>query len=175
MSSRALCLGCLLTVGLVSRLSLAQVAFPLQPSSNGRYLVDQNGTPFFMVGDAAQSAAASPTLAEFRTYVDTRVSQGFNTINVNFIEHFYAQNAPADRDRNQPFTTAGNFSTPNDAFFAGLEQKVAYARSKGVFVSLAFYMGVGDHHEGWYDVLASSVNTTAVCNAFGQYLARGRA
>src|SRR5215470_3288215 len=99
-------------------------AFPLRVSANGRYLVDQNGAPFFMVGDAAQSAAAAPTLAQFQTYVDTRVSQGFNTINVNFLEHLYAPNPPADRDGNQPFTTAGDFSMPNDVYFAGVEKKV---------------------------------------------------
>ena len=149
------------------------VAFPLRASANGRYLVDQNGAPFFMVGDAAQSAAAAPTLAQFQSYVDTRVSQGYNTINVNFIEHRYAPNPPADRDGNQPFTTAGTFSTPNDAYFAGLEQKVAYAASKGVLVSLAFYVGGGSHAEGWYNELSSAANTQAVCYAFGQYLANG--
>src|SRR5215471_20114416 len=90
--------------------ALATPAFPLHPSSNGRYLVDQNGTPFFMVGDAAQSAAAAPTVAQFQMYVDTRVSQGYNTININFVEHHYAPNPPADRDGNQPFTTTGDFS-----------------------------------------------------------------
>src|SRR5262249_7377627 len=107
------------------------------------------------------------------SYIDTRVSQGYNTVNVNFVEHLYAPNPPSDRDGNQPFTTTGDFSTPNDAYFAGLEQKVAYAQSKGVLVSLAFYMGIGQHSEGWYNELASSANTQAVCYAFGKYLANG--
>src|SRR5262249_47282586 len=149
------------------------VAFPLRASANGRYLVDQNNTPFFMVGDAAQSAAAAPTFAQFQSYVDTRGSPGFNTVNIKFIEHLYAPNPPADRDGNQPFTTAGNFSTPNDAYFAGLEQRVAYAESKGVLVSLAFYVGGGSHAEGWYNELTSGVNTQAVCYALGLYLANG--
>src|SRR5262249_40018735 len=149
-------------------------AFPLAPSADGRYLVDEHGRPFFMVGDAAQSAAAALTLEEFKHYVDTRVAQGFNTINVNFIEHKYAPNPPADREGHQPFAKPGNFSTPNDAYFAGLETKVAYAAEKGVFVSLALYLGIGDHSEGWYQELAGPANTQAVCFAFGQYLANGK-
>jgi hypothetical protein len=127
-----------------------------------------------MVGEAAQSAAGALTLAQFKGYVDGRVGQGFNTINVNFVEHRYAPSPPADRSGNQPFTTAGDFSTPNDAYFAELEQKVAYAQSKGVLVSLALYMGGGSHAEGWYVELAGAANTQAVCHGFGQYLANGR-
>jgi hypothetical protein len=152
----------------------AAVAFPLSASATGRYLVDQSGTPFFMVGDAAQSAAAALTYAQFQSYLDRRVGQGFNTINVNFVEHKYAPSPPADRSGNQPFTAPGDFSTPSDAYFAGLEQKVAYAQSKGVLVSLAFYLGIGGHSEGWYNELTSGANTQAVCYAFGQYLANGR-
>src|SRR5574342_952336 len=169
------CLGLWLGLSaLASGPAYGAVAYPLRASGSGRYLVDQNGAAFFMVGDAAQSAAAALTLAQFQSYLDTRVGQGFNTINVNFVEHYYAPSPPADRDGNQPFTTAGDFSTANDAYFAGLEQKVAYAASKGVLVSLAFYMGISDHHEGWYNELSSSANTQAVCYAFGQYLANGR-
>src|SRR5262249_53692942 len=111
--------------------------FPLSVSSNGRYLVDAAGSPFFMIGDAAQSGAASPTLAEFQTYVDTRKSQGFNTININFIEHKYCGNPPKDRSGNMPFLTqvgggsytstsqAPDWTSWNDTYFHGLEVKVA--------------------------------------------------
>jgi Protein of unknown function (DUF4038)/Putative collagen-binding domain of a collagenase len=154
--------------------AFSAVTFPVHPSTTGRFLVDQGGTPFFMVGDAAQSAAGALTLAQFQSYVDTRVGQGFNTLNVNFIEHRYAPSPSADRSGNQPFTTPGDFSTPNDAYFAELERKVAYAQSKGVLVSLALYMGGGGHSEGWYNELTSAANTQTVCHAFGQYLANGR-
>ncbi len=172
-ASRFVAVGLWLVIAMGGGRALGAAAYPLRASGNGRYLVDQNGTPFFMVGDAAQSAAAALTLAQFQSYVDTRVGQGFNTVNVNFIEHQYAPSPPADRDGNQPFTTPGSFSTSNDAYFAGLEQKVAYAASKGVVVSLAFYVGGGSHAEGWYDELSSAANTQAVCYAFGQYLANG--
>lgn len=138
-----------------------------------------------MVGDAAQSAAAALTYAEWQTYLDTRVSQGFNTVNFNLIEHLYAPRPPADRSGNMPFTTAlgggaytstrqvPDFTTPNDAYWAGVEGKVAYALSKGVVVSLALYLGNanGNHAEGWYVELAA--NSTAGATSFGTYLANG--
>ncbi len=161
----------------------------LSVSPDGRYLVGADGSPFFMVGDAAQSAAGALTLAEFQTYIDTRVSQGFNTVNINFIEHYYSQNPPADRSGNFPFTKQlggapytsvsedPDLTSPNDAYWAALEQKVAYAQSKGVLVSLAFFMGKGPqsgcahHTEGWYGELC--VNSLANATAFGTYLANG--
>src|SRR5262249_52780742 len=54
--------------------------YPLKPSPDGRYLVDQNGMPFFMVGDSAQSAAVNLTYGEAEQYFDSRVATGFNTV-----------------------------------------------------------------------------------------------
>jgi len=157
--------------GLAETAGASPPAFPLKTSANGRYLVDRDGQAFFMVGDAAQSAAGALTYAQFTAYVDDRVSRGFNTININFLEHQYAPTPPADRSGHLPFTVSGDFSTPNDAYFAGLENKVAYAESKGVYVFLAFYMGLGTHAEGWYNEVA--LNSAASCYSLGQYLANG--
>jgi hypothetical protein len=159
------------TWGITEMTGVSLPAFPLKASANGRYLVDRDGRPFFIVGDAAQSAAGALTQAQFQSYVDTRVSQGFNTVNINLIEHYYAPSPPADRSGNLPFGTTNDFSTANDAYLAGVVQKIAYAQSKGVFVFLAYYVGGGDHHEGWYDALTT--NSLAKCQAFGSYLANG--
>jgi Protein of unknown function (DUF4038)/Putative collagen-binding domain of a collagenase len=160
-------------------------SFPLVPAPSGRYLVDRTGAPVFMVGDAAQSAAAALTYAQWQTYVDTRVAQRFNTVNVNLIEHLYAPRPPADSSGNMPFTAAlgggayantsqvPDFTTPNDAYWSGVENKVAYALSRGVVVALALYMGNsnGNHAEGWYAELAA--NSTSAATSFGTYLANG--
>jgi hypothetical protein len=39
-----------------------QTAFPLKLSANGRYLQDQNGKPFLLIGDTAWSIAQALTL-----------------------------------------------------------------------------------------------------------------
>ncbi|HEY6005001.1 MAG TPA: DUF4038 domain-containing protein [Anaeromyxobacter sp.] len=174
---------------------LAATVFPLKASANGRYLVDQTGTPFFMVGDSAQSAGSNLTLAEFQTYLDSRVAKGFNTVNINLIDHKFAKGGlgatlsgvPTDTNGDLPFTqnVAGGafdgtwntayFGSPNDAYFHEVEQEVDYAASKGVLVTLnVFYWGFGGGDEGWSVELGLSANTQAVCLAFGQYIGNGR-
>jgi hypothetical protein len=177
-----------------SPLPAAAPVFPVRASADGRYLVDQAGRPFFLVGDAAQSAAAALTLAEFQAYLDDRVSRGFNTVNINVAEHYYAPSypgnaaltgkVPQNRSGDFPFlkNTSGStydgtrgtadLSTPNDAYFAHVEALVAYAASKNVLVSLQLYAGTGDHHEGWFAELSSQASTP-VCTGFGTYLASG--
>lgn len=162
--------------------------FPLSMVAGGRYLVDSLGRPFFMIGDACQSGACSPTNTDFHNYCDTRAAQGFNTININFIEHVYAPSVPQDRDGNFPFSTkvgGGSYTSTSqdpdwtswvDAYWANLESKVAYARSKGILVSLAFYMGGGSqggghHTEGWYGELAA--DSSAHAAALGTYMVNG--
>jgi hypothetical protein len=49
---------------------LPAVAYPLKSSANGRYLVDQNNTPFLMVGDSPQSLIGNLSLAEAASYID---------------------------------------------------------------------------------------------------------
>jgi hypothetical protein len=142
-----------------------------------------------MLGDAAQSAAVALTDAQWKAYIDIRVAQGFNTVNVNLIEHLYGPRPPADRSGAMPFTTklAGgaytttseepDFSTPNDVYWAGLERKVSYAQQKGVLVALAFYIGGGaedcsQHADGWYGELCA--NSAERARSLGTYLANGR-
>src|SRR5262249_7232317 len=65
--------------------------YPLTASADGRYLVDQRGTPFFMIGDSAQSATVNLTYSEADQYLSRRAAQGFNAVNMNAMEHKYGQ------------------------------------------------------------------------------------
>jgi Protein of unknown function (DUF4038) len=65
-------------VGLAA--GLPAVAYPLKPSANGRYLVEQNNTPFLMVGDSPQSLIGNLSLAEATSYMDNRALCGINTL-----------------------------------------------------------------------------------------------
>src|SRR5690242_15477048 len=55
-------------------------AFPLQPSANGRYLIDQNGTPFRVHGEASWDAHINLNLTELRAYLDDRQAKGINAL-----------------------------------------------------------------------------------------------
>jgi hypothetical protein len=146
-------------------------AYPLKASANGRYFVDQNGTPFRMQGEAAWSLISNMTYADANAYLDNRAAKGFNTVLVNLIEHQFAVNAPANRALQQPFTTPGNFATPNPAYFAFADSIIDLAASKGIVVLLDYmFLGFGGGDEGWWQELTSGPNNQTVCRSFGEYL-----
>jgi len=148
-------------------------AYPLKVSASGRYLVDQNNRPFRIQGDSAQSLITNLTYEEAAAYLSDRQAKGFNTVNVNLLEHKFAVNAPANRKGDAPFSTPGNFSKPNEAYFAFADSIIDLAASKGMLVSLAaMYLGYEGRDQGWWAPLNSSVNTQAVCYTFGLYIGK---
>ncbi|MET0554762.1 MAG: DUF4038 domain-containing protein [Vicinamibacteria bacterium] len=170
---------------------LAQpVAFPLKVSPNGRYLVDQAGTPFRIHGDAGWDVAQKVTLAELRTYLDDRRAKGFNTVltywgaAVDYVPENTTTPGSLGAGGARPFLrdTAGNpwngamatpdFATPNAAYFAWIDTVIAEAAARNMLVLFgALYLGY-DHggSDGWTQALNNAANTQAVCTGFGQFL-----
>ena len=145
--------------------------FPLEVSANRRYLVDQQGKPFRIQGDAAWSLAANVTPEEAEFYLEDRRRRGFNAVIVNLIEHKFAARAPANRAGIEPFTSRGDFGTPNDAYFAAADAVVRLAASKGIAVFLVpMYLGYEGGEEGWWAELTSNTNTRKSCLAYGKYV-----
>ena len=146
-------------------------AYPLKISANRRYLVDQGNKPFRIQGDSAQSLFVNLTYAEAEAYFLDRQAKGFNSVNINLIEHKFGINAPANRSGDAPFTKPGDFSTPNEAYFAFVDSIIDLAASKGMLVSLAaMYLGANGGDEGWWSVLTNKTNSQTVCYRFGQYV-----
>lgn len=144
-------------------------SFPLSIAPGGRHLIDAQGKPFWIQGDAAWSLIAQLTKSETITYLEDRQSRGFNTILVNLIEHKFATNAPADIAGRQPFTTPGDVATPNDAYFAHAEWVVKQAAERGILVLLApEYLGYNGGDEGWYQTFEA--NSPAQRRAYGKYV-----
>ncbi len=147
--------------------------FPLKVSENHRYLLDQRGRPFRIHGDSAQSLIANLTFTEAETYLADRRSKGFNTVNINLLEHKFAINAPKNRRGDDPFTNRDNFATPNEAYFDFADSIIDLTASKGMLVSLAvMYLGYGGGDEGWWSTLTNAINTQDVCYKFGFYVGR---
>lgn len=151
----------------------AHPAYPLQISANRRYLVDQNSSPVLIHGDTAWSLISGTTREETLQYLDNRQRKGFNAIIVNLIEHMFK--GPQNRYGEDPFTTPGDFSTPNERYFAHADWVIRQAGERGILVFLApIYLGykkpVNDADEGWYyEALACGV---AKCREYGRYLGR---
>src|SRR5579872_5638140 len=67
-------------LGVPAQTAAAQAAYPLKLSENHRYLVDQNGKPFLMVGDTPQGLMGRLTEQDAEYYFADREAHGFNTL-----------------------------------------------------------------------------------------------
>lgn len=92
--------------------------FPLKVSSNHRYLVDQKGVPFMMVGDAPQAMVGNLSPLDANLFMANRAKYGINTLWVNLLcDSYTACNTNGTTfDGIAPFTAAGDLATPTEIF-----------------------------------------------------------
>jgi hypothetical protein len=153
--------------------------YPLSLSADRRRLLDADGRPFLIQGDAAWSLIANLDHADAVHYLDDRKAKGFNTLIVNLVEHLYSQDPPRDRAGREPFTKPGDMSTPNDAYFDAAERVLEASAERGFAIILApAYIGyrrdrgqgISPHLDGWYDEIVAT--GPEGCRKYGNYLGR---
>jgi len=154
------------------------VVFPLKLSENKRYLVDQNGAPFLIVGDSPQGTMGRLTEKEADDYFTDREAHGFNTlgwIDVACAGHDYPTNTyAATPDGIRPFTaflaggsdyTYYDLSKPNEAYFVRLDHILQLATRHRFLVFLDPIETIG-----WLPTLRR--NGSQAAYAYGQFLGR---
>jgi hypothetical protein len=142
-------------------------AYPASNVSNGRYLLDADGNPFLIVGDSPQNTFANLSTAEAQTYFADRHALGFNAAWVDILVGTDV-NGRADGstyDGILPFTTPGDFSTPNPAYFQRVDQMVSIAAANNITL---FVNPVDTSGPGWLSTLEAN-GTTKDYN-FGAFL-----
>ena len=143
------------TLGLPSPSSAA--VFPLKAGEDGRYLVDQKGEPFLVVGDTAWSLIVQLGEGDIDRYLEDRRKRGFNSIIVNLIEHKFCTAPPKTRAGLTPFTQVGDFSTPDPDYFDFAHKVVKKANERGIVAWLfPAYLGYGGGDEGWFREMKAS-------------------
>ncbi|MES1186816.1 MAG: DUF4038 domain-containing protein [Myxococcales bacterium] len=158
-----------LRVGAPPALAVSKAAFPLALDPTGHHLVDHDGKPFLIQGEAAWSLVAQLRPAEVETYLEDRRRRGFNLLMVNLIEHFFSDQPPLDAFGVGPFRVPGDFSTPNPEYFKRAQDIVRVARSKGQVVLLCpAYLGGDGSAEGWYQEMTR--NGPAKLRGYGAYV-----
>jgi Protein of unknown function (DUF4038)/Putative collagen-binding domain of a collagenase len=161
---------------------VATARYPVQVGPNRRHLVDQDGTPLLIQGDAAWSIIAAVKREGVTTYLDDCADKGFNAILVNLLEAYFAPDPPRNLYGEAPFTAPGDFSTPNEAYFEHADLVIGEAARRNILIFLCpTYLGHRSPHaygaqygygipEGWYDeVIANGVDG---CREFGRFLGR---
>ncbi|MBS0366391.1 MAG: DUF4038 domain-containing protein [Proteobacteria bacterium] len=131
--------------------------FPLHVEAGKRYLVDSAGAPFLLQGDAAWSLVAQLQREDVLAYMADRRARGFNALLVELEEHYFADHPPANAYGVAPFTVPGDFSTPNEAYFAHVDWVLTQAARQGFLVLLTpAYLGYDGEEQGWYREMRAS-------------------
>jgi hypothetical protein len=147
----------------------AETTFPLSVSSNGRYLQQADGTPFFMNGDTPWQLVGNCTNAQITTYLEDRAAKKFNAIMIEAPTAYFATQSPLynNVDGIAPFTstsyTAASFESLNNTYWSRVDHAINEAKRLGiVVVFLPAYLGSGgggggSGDQGWdYQVDAAS-------------------
>jgi len=165
------------------------VSFPVKPSSNSRYLVDQNGTPFPVLGRASWFVISlSPT--DYQTYFSDTLSRGYDAIEMIALTHDSRANHPPFNGHNDmPFlkrldgaawtgsltysnasTAAPDMTTPNEAYWSYLDTFLAYCDAHGILVFMfPAYVGHADTDQGWMPELLA--NGATKVQSYGAWIA----
>jgi hypothetical protein len=156
--------------------SATSAAYPLKVSANRRYLVDQNNIPFLITGDVPQPLVGMVSPADAASYFDDRQAHGFNAMWIDaLVAGPYYPDARVDGgayDGILPFTgylsggkdTAHyDLTTPNEAYFARVDQMLTLAANHGMVVFLD-PIETGQ----WLPTLRN--NGPAAAGVYGRYL-----
>jgi hypothetical protein len=163
--------------------------FPIQYSSNGRYLVDQNNTPFPIMGRTAWFVVALSS-ADYHIFIDDTAARGYNAIEFHVVNHdSRGHTPPFNGNGDRPFlnrlngtswdgslsygninSEAPDFTTPNEAYWSHVDGLLAYCESKGLLVFMfPAYVGYGGGSQGWMQEIVA--NGTSRMQSYGAWIA----
>lgn len=106
----------------------------LRVSENRRFLVQDDGSPFFYLADTAWAMLQRLSLAETERYLRDRSAKGFTAIQTVAISEFDGLTVP-NRNGDLPLDDADP-SRPNDAYFGHLDTVFDLAEGLGLRLAL---------------------------------------
>jgi hypothetical protein len=141
--------------------------YPLKVSANGRYLTDQNNTPFLIVGDTAWSLITQVSNSDVEIYLADRASRGFNVLWVAAVDNSTQSNPPCNYYGDPPFDGA-DFTHENAAYWAHVDYVISRAAAYGITIMLSpGFVGL-DSADGYLKSYQNSSH--AVMTAYGTFL-----
>ena len=144
--------------------------YPLKASADGRYLVDQDSTPFLMVGDSPHSLIVNLSDADAAAYILNRATNGFNALLAQLycVSYTGGRSDGSMLDGTVPFTgtISGGYydlTKPNEAYFAHVDFIVNTAANNGIVMVLDPFDAGGGY-------AAATANGASACRFYGQFL-----
>lgn len=138
----------------------------IRVSENRRFLVTENGAPFFWLGDTAWELFHRLTREEALYYFVTRQRQGFTVIQAVALAEFDGLNTPNaygvhPLHDNDP-------TRPNAAYFAYVDELIALAADHDLYIALLPTWGDKVNHRQWG--VGPQVFTVENAQVYGRYL-----
>ena len=129
----------------------SSVAWPLRLSSQGKYLEQQTGEPFLLVGDAGWEFMTQLSEEEALAYLDDRKRKGFNAVEIRVIGRKFQTNAPNNYYNEQPFINGTkDWSIRNEAYWAHIDVLLKAMRDRGMAaIMFPAYLGYNCGDDGW--------------------------
>jgi hypothetical protein len=139
-----------LVILLVGSRAGAAPAYPLRVAADHRHVVDRDGQAVFFNAESAWHLLMRLTREEAIQYLDAARDSGFDALVVMLVvatgSHGTSDNAYGE----PPFLERGDFSTPNEAYFAHADWVLRQAADRGFTVFLApAYLGYQCGGQGW--------------------------
>lgn len=106
----------------------------LRVSENRRFLVFEDGTPFFYLGDTAWELFHRLNKEETEKYLENRRERGFTVIQAVALAELDGLNTP-NAEGERPLVE-NDPTQPNEAYFAHIDWVIRKAEEKGLFIGL---------------------------------------
>lgn len=135
---------CLLLFSCVEKKVQENSTMPLlKVSDNHRFLMDDNGNPFFWLGDTGWLLFSKLNREEVEDYLVNRAEKGFNVIQVMVLHslnavNIYGDSALVHRDISHTKITLGNSFENSDEYdyWDNVDYVVDLAEKKGIYMAL---------------------------------------
>jgi Protein of unknown function (DUF4038)/Putative collagen-binding domain of a collagenase len=106
----------------------------LKVSENKRFLIFEDGTPFFYLGDTGWELFHRLNKDETERYLENRRAKGFTVIQSVVLSELDGLNTP-DAEGEKPLIDNDPLK-PNEAYFAHVDWVIRKASEKGIFIGL---------------------------------------
>ena len=106
----------------------------LKISENKRFLIHEDGTPFFYLGDTGWELFHRLNKEETEKYLENRRAKGFTVIQAVALAELDGLNVP-NAEGNRPLIDNDPLK-PNESYFAHVDWVIRKAAEKGIFIGL---------------------------------------
>lgn len=137
----------IITAFLLLLISASVNAQRLQVSENGRFLVTEDGDPFFWLADTAWELMHRCDRNEVDMYLSKRKEQGFNVIQAVALAEIDGLNTPNPYGE-KPLID-NDPSTPNDEYFKHVDYIIDKVEAMGMYMALLPTWGDKLYKAGW--------------------------